>query len=158
MASLKDIAIRDMQSVDLRQILQIERNAQVMPWSRLSFEESLSEKYRCRVVALRQPIEGKIKLAAFHVLCPIVDELHILNLAVAPDMQGQGLGHVLMDDILAIADDQEMRKIFLEVRASNSAAYSLYQKWQFKQISIRKDYYRTQAIEREDALVMVRAK
>jgi ribosomal-protein-alanine N-acetyltransferase len=157
-ASLKDITIRDMHSVDLSQVLRIERNAQVMPWSRLSFEESLSEKYRCRVVALRQAVEGQIKLAAFHVVCPIVDELHILNLAVAPDMQGHGLGHVLMDDILTIADEQQMRKIFLEVRASNLAAYSLYQKWQFKQISIRKNYYRTQAIEREDALVMVRAK
>ena len=51
----------------------------------------------------------------------------------------------------------KVQRFFLEVRASNVAAHSLYQKWQFKQISIRKNYYRTQAIEREDALVMVRA-
>ena len=156
MPSLKDITIRDMHSVDLCQVLQIERNTQVMPWSRLSFEESLSKNYRCRVVVDNQAIKGQDKLAAFHVVCPIVDELHILNLAVAADMQGQGLGHFLMDDILAIADDQQMRKIFLEVRASNLTAHSLYQKWQFKQISIRKKYYRTQGKEREDALVMVR--
>lgn len=157
MASLKDITVREMRSVDLCQVLQIERNTQVMPWGRLSFEESLSKEYRCRVVAVSQPIEEQIRLAAFHVVCPIVDELHILNLAVAADMQGQGLGHVLMDDILAIADMLQMRKIFLEVRASNSVAHSLYKKWQFKQISIRKKYYRTKGKEREDALVMVRA-
>lgn len=156
MSSAKDITVRDMHEVDLSQVLQIERNAQVMPWSRLSFEESLSKKYRCRVVVFNDSTEQQIKLAAFHVVCPIADELHILNLAVAPDMQGQGLAHVLMGDILAIADAQQIPKIFLEVRESNSSAQSLYQKWQFKQIAIRKKYYRTQGEEREDALVMVR--
>lgn len=139
-----------MQGADLMQVLAIERNAQVMPWSRLSFEESLNKQHHCQVV------EYQNKVVAFHVVCPVADELHILNLAVAPHYQGRGLGHVLLQDIVALADSLQLNKIFLEVRAGNTVAQSLYQKWQFEQCAVRKAYYRTADKQREDAMVMVR--
>lgn len=135
---------------DLVQVLSIERNTQPMPWSRLSFEESLNNQYRCQV------IEYQSSVVAFYIVCPVVDEMHILNLAVAPQHQGNGLGHVLMQEIVAMALALRLDSIFLEVRAGNSVAQSLYNKWQFEQIAVRKDYYRTRDKKREHAVVMVR--
>jgi len=137
-----------MASADLADVLSIERNAQVSPWSRLSFEESLTKEHVCRVVTHNN------KVLAFHVVCAVVDELHILNVAVASHLQGIGLGHVLMQDIIETAESASAKKVFL-----NLAAQSLYAKWQFEQIALRKGYYRSSqgiADQREDALVFAR--
>jgi len=122
------LVLRDMHTKDLNQVLLIERNAQISPWSRLSFEESLTKQNICRV------LETNKEIIAYHVVCPIEDELHILN-------------------------DQNLNRIFLEVRASNEVAMNLYAQWSFKQISIRKAYYRSSARTnglREDALIFMR--
>jgi len=125
--------IRDMSSDDLEQVLIIERNAHISPWARLSFDESLTKNYSCRVIE-----DG----------------------AAAPQYQGIGLGHMLMQEIMDIAQSSGLKKVFLEVRASNDIAQSLYSKWQFNQIAIRKRYYSlvdsTNTNQREDALVFLR--
>ena len=138
---------------DLPNIIKIEQGSQVMPWTRDSFEESLNKEHYCRVI--EKGSEDK-SLVAFHIVCAVADELHILTLAVRTGLQGNGLGHVLMHDIIEYAESKKVKKIFLEVRASNRIAQNLYQKWQFKQIAIRKAYYRTSSNKREDALVYVR--
>ena len=145
-----NIDIRDFCGSDLEAVLKIERSVQVNPWSRLSFEQSLTQKHLCRVV------EHEQQILAFHIVSPVLDELHILNLAVALDQQGVGLGHVLIDDILEQAKIAKTAKIFLEVRETNVAAQGLYLKWQFRQIAVRKNYYRCTDGGRENALVMVR--
>jgi ribosomal-protein-alanine N-acetyltransferase len=158
-----------MLSSDLTSVLQIERNVQIAPWSRLSFEESLTRQeetlhglhpysaekpkstehvlHRCQVICGPETVLG------FHISSLILDEFHILNLAVAPQYQGLGLGHFLLKDILELAQSFGAKKLFLEVRASNEKARSLYEKWQFRQIGIRKSYYRNGGNEREDALI-----
>ncbi len=168
-AQAKDggLIARDMSSDDLAQVMAIENNAQASPWGRLSFEESLTKSHFCRVLEFfvendqrldsREPgLDGHV--VAYHVVCPILDELHILNVVAAPQYQGIGLGHRLMHDILEIAKRHQSQRIFLEVRASNEKAQSLYLKWQFKQIGLRKEYYRPSASgsEREDALIFMR--
>lgn len=151
--NVTDLVLRDMRTKDLNQVLPIERSAQISPWSRLSFEESLTKKNICRV------LETNEEVIAYHIICAIEDELHILNVVVAPKLQGLGLGHSLMHDILDIAQSQQLNRIFLEVRASNAVAQNLYAQWNFKQISIRKAYYRssdrTNGV-REDALIFMR--
>jgi len=163
-ADLGGLAVRDMQTCDLTQILAIEANAQASPWGRLSFEESLTKGYCCRVIEVSgaaisgTPESQLLNIVAYHVVCEIVDELHILNVVTAPQTQGLGLGHMLMADILEIAKRKNVAKLFLEVRASNTVAQSLYLKWQFTQIALRKSYYRptSQSGKREDALVFLR--
>ena len=142
-----------MDIADIPLVLKIENDSQVMPWSKESFTESLSKQNYCRVL---ENTEERNKILAFHIVSPIIDELHILTLAVCSEMYGRGLGHTLMHDIFEFAELQKLKKIFLEVRASNMIAQSLYKKWQFKQIAIRKDYYRTPHKSREDALVYMR--
>lgn len=153
-----DFKLRDMLSEDLSEVLTIERAVHISPWSRLSFEESLTKhearEYSCRVVEFADEVVG------YTVLCPVVDELHILNIVVASGYQGRGLSHLLMQDILEQAEVKGLKKIFLEVRASNEIAQSLYLKWQFEQIAIRKRYYSLpnskNSNEREDALIFLR--
>jgi len=143
--------VRAMSQDDLSSVLLIERNVHVSPWSRLSFEESLSKNYICRVV------EHSSEVVAYSVLCSVVDELHVLNVAVTQQHQGAGLGHVLMDDIITQAKKHALKKIFLEVRASNDIAQGLYEKWGFEHISVRKRYYSvanaSNKSEREDAFI-----
>lgn len=150
----ESLTTRDMTSQDLSQVVLIERNAHISPWARLSFEESLTKNYLCRV------IENQNEVVAYSVLSSVADELHILNVVVAPQCQGAGLGHMLMDDVLLLAERNGLKKIFLEVRASNTTAQSLYRKWQFEQISIRKRYYRIpdaqNANDKEDAFIFLR--
>jgi len=146
----EQLRLRNMDSKDLTQVCEIEKRAQQSPWSKSLFQESLSKQYRCRVVEY----DGAI--IAYHVVCAVVDELHILNIVVDPSCQGKVIGHVLLEDIIDIAEQEESNRIFLEVRSSNQIAQSLYQKWQFEPLSVRKGYYRTKEKQREDALVMVK--
>ena len=149
-----DIQVLDMRQSDLAAVWLIEKSVQDAPWSLTLFEESLSGLNLCRL------IKSNNKVVAFHVVSPILDELHLLNFAVDKNSQGQGLGHALMHDVIEIAGAGGADKVFLEVRASNLVAQSLYKKWQFEKIAIRKNYYRTTtqtAIEdREDAVIMLR--
>lgn len=155
------LSVRDMCSRDLRQVLAIEVNAQASPWGRISFEESLTKQHRCRVIEMlpRDRHDNQLaSIVAYHVICDVVDELHILNVVAAPQFQGLGLGHMLMNDIVEFAQQTSLSKIFLEVRAGNEVAQSLYAKWQFCQIALRKEYYRPTSVgqSREDALIFMR--
>lgn len=156
---------RAMQSKDLDAVLKIERNTQSVPWSRLAFEESLTKSEQpaeslsiCEVISLGDENDepGSQELIAFIVVSLVLDELHILNLAVANLHQGRGFGHVILDRIISLANQHGSRKLFLEVRASNLVAQSLYKKWGFEQIAIRKAYYRAVEQQREDAQVFVK--
>ena len=168
------LSVRDMSSYDLKQVLAIELNAQASPWGRLSFEESLTKSHRCRVVEMLRNTPSASAdsasatsntesvndglIVAYHVVCQVVDELHILNVVAAPQFQGLGLGHMLMTDIVEYAQQASLSKIFLEVRAANEVAQSLYAKWQFSQIALRKQYYRPTSVgePREDAFIFMR--
>ena len=168
-----------MLSEDLSNVLTIERNAHISPWSRLSFEESITKqesstneesstdkepstdeksltsnnKYLCRILAFDEQVVG------YFIICPVADEMHILNIVTSLHFQGQGVGHLLMEEIIRLAQEGQRPKIFLEVRASNLVAQNLYIKWQFEQISIRKRYYtlpNSESNEKEDALIFMR--
>jgi ribosomal-protein-alanine N-acetyltransferase len=145
-----------MLSQDLKQVLAIELNAQSSPWSRLSFEGALTKQHRCRVVEMR--VEDHTRsIVGYHIVGQVLDELHILNLVAAPPFKGLGLGPMLRADGIALAQQASCNKIFLEVRSSNEVAQSLYTKWQFKQISLRKAYYPTSVGEpKEDAFIFLR--
>jgi len=173
------LIIRRMASEDLAKVLTIERHVHISPWSRLSFEESLTmqeplanqesltmqessanqepsenEKYICRVV------ESKDDIIGYFIVCPIADELHILNVAIDSQYQGLGIGHLLMEGVIRLAMESKKTKIFLEVRASNEVAQGLYLKWQFEHIAIRKRYYSipnsSNTNDREDAYIFMR--
>jgi len=78
----------------------------------------------------------------------ISGEIHVINMAVAPEHRNQGIGNKLMEKILNNID-----VFFLEVRASNLAAQGLYEKFGFKKVGVRRRYYSNNG---EDACIMRR--
>lgn len=78
----------------------------------------------------------------------IAGEIHVINMAVAPENRSQGIGSKLMEKILNKKD-----VFFLEVRVSNVAAQDLYEKFGFNKVGVRKKYYSNND---EDACIMRR--
>ena len=83
----------------------------------------------------------------------VIDQAHINNLAVRPELRGRGLGTQLLESILVEARHLGATSLTLEVRRSNTAAQRLYSKAGFFEHSVRKNYY-TQPVE--DAIVLLR--
>ena len=83
----------------------------------------------------------------------IVDEGHLINMAVAEACRGKGCGKALIEKILEKAKEDKIKRLILEVRISNHPAISLYEKMGFEVIAKRKNYYEN---NNEDALVMAR--
>ncbi len=75
----------------------------------------------------------------------------IQTIAVHPDFRSQGLGRRLMDELLAEAENRHARRIFLEVRADNPHAITLYETLGFEQIASRPGYYQPEGV---DAIIM----
>jgi ribosomal-protein-alanine N-acetyltransferase len=93
------------------------------------------------------------KIIAFGSFWQILEEAHIAMLMVHPDWQHQGLGQLLLCALLKEACGCKLERATLEVKASNQAALSLYQKFGFQIAGRRKGYY--QATD-EDALILWR--
>lgn len=91
--------------------------------------------------------------AGYSVCMRVLDELHILNIVVAPDFQRRGVGGWLLDETISRAGDLAHGPVLLEVRVSNAVARHLYLSKGFVEIGIRKDYYPSDG-RREDAVVM----
>jgi [ribosomal protein S18]-alanine N-acetyltransferase len=81
----------------------------------------------------------------------VADEVHLLNVAVAPAVRRQGVGRALMDDLLAYVAAHAATKVLLEVRAGNGAAIALYEALGFTRLGVRTRYY----ADGEDALEMM---
>ena len=91
------------------------------------------------------------KIVGYVAMAHVLDEGHITNLAVAPDMRRRGIAEELMAAALRNATELQLRYIYLEVRESNIAAYSLYEKLGFAEVGKRPGYYTG---PNEDAILM----
>ena len=141
--------IRLMHTADLDQVVQIERLVQTHPWSLQQFQESI-QSYQSTV------IEQAGQVVGFCILQPVLDEANLLLMAIHPSQQGKGLGYQLLDASLAQLKNNPLQ-VFLEVRESNQAAIALYEKSDFHQIDLRKNYYPKPDGTREHAIIMVKS-
>jgi ribosomal-protein-alanine N-acetyltransferase len=141
--------LRNMALIDLDAVLAIEISAYRFPWSRGNFIDSLSAGYVAEMV-----VEGRGMPIAYCVAMAGVDEMHLLNLTVAPPYQRQGHACTLLDSLLAHCLQSGLATLWLEVRAGNERARAVYAKRGFKQVGLRKGYYPAGLARREDALVM----
>ena len=138
---------RNAETGDLDAVFALEMASFSDPWSRESFDELLVNE-RATFGVLRSADDG---LLAYGVVLAAADEAELANIAVVQAHRGRGLGDVLLAWLLQVAADRGAHSIFLEVRASNTAAQRLYEKQGFTRISVRKAYYRHPT---EDAVVM----
>lgn len=129
------------------ELYSIERLSHVSPWSEGVLQSCFTENYQ---------IYGWFSAAGilqgFCVIQQVCDEFTLMNIAVAPAYQGQGIGGQLLRYVQALAA-QHRAKLWLEVRASNAAALHLYEKQGFSEVGRRPSYY-PRGDEREDAVIM----
>src|SRR5262249_10589773 len=81
----------------------------------------------------------------------VTDELHVINVAVAPAERRKGIGRALVGELLSYARANAVAKILLEVRASNAAAIALCESAGFTRFNVRPRYYN----DGEDAVEMI---
>ena len=133
------------QDIDIA--LDIERESNPFPWTVRNFKDCIEKGYYSLVLK-----EG-MKVIGFAILSVSTEESHLLNIGLTASKRGQGLGKELLEKIIMAAEVMGSKKIFLEVRISNVIAIDLYKTSGFKEIGLRKNYYRTKE-GREDAILM----
>jgi ribosomal-protein-alanine N-acetyltransferase len=134
---------------DVDDVFAVETAVYPHPWSRGNFVDSLASGYNGWTLR-----DDDGTLVGYFLLMAVVDEAHLLNVAVAAPMQRQGVGLYLLDKIIACARGLSMESILLEVRPSNLRALKVYEKYGFAEIGRRKNYYPAHNGQREDAIVM----
>lgn len=145
--SSSDFMIQPMALSDLEQVQIIEQQAHTHPWSEKLFLSNFGKRYFNHILSIQNGVAG------YYVASYVAGEVTLLNIAIAPNLQGQGAGYRLMQHLIEQAKQLAQQEIWLEVRASNSAAIKLYQKLGFVEVDLRKEYYPT-ADGREDAIIM----
>lgn len=131
----------------MEQVASIEMRSFPTPWSEQSFLFEINENnFSLYIVALHQ---GQV--VGYAGIWIILDEGHITNVAVHPNLRGQGIGRALMAELIKRAALLGADKITLEVRKSNLIARSLYDSLGFVEKGLRKRYY---SDNNEDALIM----
>jgi ribosomal-protein-alanine N-acetyltransferase len=145
-----DITIDFMKKEDIDQVMAIEQDSFSMPWSRnLFLSEFRSPGISTLLVALSHASVRTI--IGYIIFWHVEDEMHILNLAVAPSYRRQRIARKLVLSAIKRAHQKGARRAFLEVRASNAAAMKLYSDLGFSGAAVRRDYYDAPV---EDAVVM----
>ncbi|TFH12532.1 MAG: ribosomal-protein-alanine N-acetyltransferase [Nitrosomonadales bacterium] len=139
--------IRQMLLKDLDEVIVIEKEVFLFPWTQGNFGDSISSGYHCYVLELDSHIFG------YGVMSIGPSEAHILTLSVASGSQREGWGDKLLQHFICLAKECCARSIFLEVRKSNLGAAKLYESIGFRQVATRTGYYPAMG-GREDAIVM----
>ncbi|QRO01629.1 ribosomal protein S18-alanine N-acetyltransferase [Archangium violaceum] len=147
--------IRRMTREDLPAVMDLEKASFRSPWSFELLQRELSHDWSV-IFLLEEPIsEGCRRLLGVSIFWIVHDEVHVLNVATAPEHRRRGVGRRLME---ATLDEGRARKCCLatlEVRRSNEPAINLYKSFGFRPVGVRPNYYVEEGQPPEDAIVMV---
>jgi ribosomal-protein-alanine N-acetyltransferase len=135
---------RPMGPDDVPAVAQLEQRVFPDPWSEKAFREELVAAGRRYLVA-----EEGGAIVGYGGLLVVGDDAHVATLAVAPEARGRGLGTRFMLRLVEEARAGGAAHLTLEVRVSNHPAQSLYRRFGFETVGLRRHYYRD-----EDALIM----
>lgn len=141
----------------LDRVMPVEQAVYAHPWSLASFTDAIKTGYQMQVLTLAAA--GSLEnppILGYFVAMQGYEEVHLLNITVAPDYQGQGWARVMLDALAVWSRGQAANWLWLEVRASNARALKVYQDHGYRLVSVRKDYYPAASMShgREDAIVM----
>ncbi len=136
-----------MRADDLVAVHALEVRAYEFPWTLGIFRDCLRADYPASI------LEDEGRIVGYFLLSLAAGEAHILNICIAPELQGRGHGRALLRELLQLARERGAQRIFLEVRPSNLHAISLYHDEGFNEIGRRPRYYPARQ-GREDGLVM----
>jgi len=129
-------------------LMAVEEIAYTHPWTRGNFIDALAAGYQAQLLTAGGEILG------YFVAMRGVDEVHLLNITVAPAFQGQGWARVMLDALALWARGQGAQWLWLEVRMGNERARRIYETHGYRRVGERKRYYPAADGQREDAVVM----
>ena len=143
---MTEVFVREMNWRDVPEVLKIERISFSTPWSELAFLKEIYNPYSVTKVAL---LDGEV--AGYICAGYLLDEGHILNLAVHPDLRRRNIATAVVEKVINELRMKGCRFLFLEVRVSNSSAIQFYERFGFQSVGYRKNYYMQPT---EDAVLM----
>jgi ribosomal-protein-alanine N-acetyltransferase len=144
----------------ISEVLRIERDSELEPWTRAQFIQELDQSHSHCLVAIwsplsipqtdLMPLKGD-QVVGYHCFWCVADELQILNIAVDQKYRRRGIGRLLMKWGLNFGCRGNAVRAFLEVRKSNSPARRFYEELGFQVNGERQNYY---GVVKESALLM----
>ncbi len=182
-----EVFLRRLRAEDIKQVIEIEKEAFSPLWMSTPFKRELNNRYACYLVAcpqkLREPLDTSTEepdtppplwqrmkdgvqglmrrssedadpeqlVAGYVSVWFQGEEAHITEIAVREKLRGQGIGELLIIGSVRAAKEYGSKVLTLEARVSNFVAIRLYEKYDFKEVGIRKGYY---SDNREDAVIM----
>ena len=141
------IAIVPMMEEHIDGVVAVEEGTFSIPWTRADFEREVRENNMAIYFVAVE--DGKV--VGYAGMWHVVVEGHITNVGVLEETRGKGVGSMLMEKLIEVAEEKKMFGITLEVRMGNAPAQALYHKYGFKAEGIRKNYYPD---TKEDAIIM----
>jgi len=126
----------------------LEQQVHSHPWQRRHFSDCLASGYEAQLLMADHQLLG------YFVAMKGVDEVHLLNLAVAPAYQRQGLARVMLEALALWSVGQGAHWLWLEARHTNTRAIHIYKAHGFRNMGVRREYYPAKDGRREDAVIM----
>ena len=131
-----NLIFRPIKKTDINRVYELETLCFRTPWSKNALESELKNDAAHYIVCETDGV-----VVAYAGMWAILDEAHVTNVAVAPNMRRRGLGKAIMLRLMQCALDIGAASMTLEVRTSNVAAQSLYASLGFKKAGVRRKYY-----------------
>ena len=148
MAEIGAVNIRPMRPDDMAKVMAIENASFTDPWPESSFSGDFDKEFAYQFVA---ETRDKI-IAGYTQFWIVIDEGHILNIAVSRAFRRLGIGRKIMNFALQVMSEKGVKYALLEVRKNNMPALNLYKSMGFRKIAVRKKYYSDGA----DAIIMLK--
>jgi ribosomal-protein-alanine N-acetyltransferase len=146
-AAVPRLCPMELEAVDA--VLQVENASYAFPWTRGNFIDSLLANHLAWCL-----FDAHDALLGYAIAMAGVEELHLLNITVAPAHRRHGHARFMMNHLIRHSRDSGVRVLWLEVRPSNAAAHGLYADLGFERVGVRRHYYPAEGRRREDAWVM----
>ena len=140
------LEIREMKKTDLQEVVRIEKENFSLPWSEQGFADSMGQENTCFLSACKN---GSI--VGYCGYLQVLDEADITNVSVDAASRRDGVGESMLQELMRRGAQKGIKAFTLEVRESNLAAISLYQKLGFASAGIRKNFYDA---PKENAVIM----
>jgi len=152
MSTQEDLTIRRMTEADVFQVAHIEQVSFTTAWSARAYYEEIALPFDYSLVG--ELAENTGSLVCGYITSWLVSgEANLLKVAVHPRYRRRGIGSALLRRSLDFFNDRGIEKVWLEVRATNTAAREFYKAHGFAYHYTRNRYYSDTG---EDALVMAR--
>ena len=146
--SVAEARFEPMTAERLPAVAVLEQRCSTHPWTLRNFQDALASGYQAQVLLADETMLG------YFIAMKGVDEVHLLNITVAPDFQRHGWARVMLDALALWSRGQQAQWLWLEVRVSNLRAFQVYAAHGFRRVGLRKAYYPDTTFKREDAIVM----